>query len=92
MGYFLTAWHVVAAVLLVLIVNAAVVRKRRTPLPPGPRGWPVIGNVFDMPPSYHWKTFATWSEQYGTSLVVTATPFTPPQYAHHHAVHPQGIS
>ncbi|KAL1938327.1 hypothetical protein VTO73DRAFT_11778 [Trametes versicolor] len=70
MGYFLTAWHVVAAVLLALIVNAAVIRRRRTPLPPGPRGWPVIGNVFDMPASYHWKTFAMWGEQYGDLIML----------------------
>lgn len=93
MGYFLTAWHVVAAVLLALIVNAAVVRRRRTPLPPGPRGWPVIGNVFDMPASYHWKTFAMWGEQYGTSPTVAAIiRFPPPRRAHLHAVYSQGIS
>ncbi|KAJ7102588.1 cytochrome P450 [Mycena belliarum] len=47
--------------------------KRRVtlPLPPGPRGWPLIGNVFDMPESHAWKTFARWGDIYGGIMSVT---------------------
>lgn len=38
------------------------------PLPPGPKGWPIIGNVFDIPRTALWKTFHTWSGQYGEPL------------------------
>ncbi|KAJ7194939.1 cytochrome P450 [Mycena pura] len=45
--------------------------KRTQRLPPGPTGYPFIGNVFDMPKSHSWKTFAKWGEQYGGIVSVT---------------------
>lgn len=36
-----------------------------TPLPPGPKGLPIIGNVLEMPSSQEWKTFARWGKQWG---------------------------
>ncbi|KAJ6530948.1 cytochrome P450 [Mycena vulgaris] len=45
--------------------------KHREPLPPGPRGWPLIGNVFDMPKSHAWRTFARWGEIYGGIMSIT---------------------
>ncbi|KAJ7157971.1 cytochrome P450 [Mycena crocata] len=46
-------------------------RRSRRQLPPGPKGYPLIGNVFDMPTSHPWKTFAEWGEQYGGIMSVT---------------------
>ena len=48
--------------------------KRRTnasglPLPPGPRGLPFVGNVFDMPQTHNWLKVAEWKEKYGKSPV-----------------------
>jgi uncharacterized protein (TIGR03382 family) len=61
------------AVAVVLVVLTAVLwsfRRRRSafPLPPGPRGYPLVGNLFDMPPlqTQNWLTFAKWGEIYGT--------------------------
>jgi hypothetical protein len=34
-------------------------------LPPGPTGLPLVGNIFDMPSSKEWLTFAQWGEKYG---------------------------
>jgi hypothetical protein len=58
--------------LVVLTVVISSFRKRSPfPLPPGPRGYPVVGNLVDMPshqtPS--WLTFAKWGEIYGTYLL-----------------------
>ena len=34
-------------------------------LPPGPKGWPIIGNLFDMPRDYAWLKYAEWGKIYG---------------------------
>jgi len=38
-----------------------------SPLPPGPKGLPVIGNLCDMPTSFDWQTYHKWSKEFGTS-------------------------
>ncbi|KAG2158979.1 cytochrome P450 [Suillus bovinus] len=39
--------------------------KKNPPYPPGPPGWPLIGNVLDMPHIRPWLTFAEWGKKYG---------------------------
>lgn len=34
-------------------------------LPPGPAGWPVIGNLLDMPVTHQWLKFAEWKDIWG---------------------------
>ncbi|CCL99497.1 uncharacterized protein FIBRA_01515 [Fibroporia radiculosa] len=55
----------------VVVVSLILSSKRKGPLPPGPRGWPIIGNVFDMPTSYQWKTYTQWAEKWGDIISVT---------------------
>ncbi|KAF8066524.1 cytochrome P450 [Lyophyllum atratum] len=45
--------------------------RRRLPLPPGPQGWPIIGNLSDMPRETTWLTFAEWGKTYGAISSVT---------------------
>ncbi|OSX59347.1 hypothetical protein POSPLADRAFT_1150256 [Postia placenta MAD-698-R-SB12] len=62
-----------AAVLLVALLFV-VYRGRqsaRGPLPPGPRGWPLVGNVFDMPSTNEWNTYMSWGEKWGDIVSVT---------------------
>jgi hypothetical protein len=40
-------------------------RRSTPPPPPGPKGLPFIGNVFDMPTEQEWYTFADWATRYG---------------------------
>ncbi|KAG1745653.1 cytochrome P450 [Suillus lakei] len=49
----------------VYLVKQLVIKKNPTPYPPGPRGWPLIGNVLDMPRVKPWLTFAEWGQRYG---------------------------
>lgn len=49
----------------VYLVRQVVIKKNLKPYPPGPRGWPLIGNVLDMPRIKPWVTFTEWGQMYG---------------------------
>lgn len=40
-------------------------RRRNLPLPPGPKGYPLIGNVYDVPHHYTWLEYAEWARKHG---------------------------
>ncbi|KAG2072078.1 cytochrome P450 [Suillus decipiens] len=42
-----------------------VLNKNSAPYPPGPRGWPLVGNIRDLPEIKRWLTFAEWGKKYG---------------------------
>lgn len=46
------------------------------PLPPGPRGYPIIGNLFDAPTQHHWIKYFEWSKIYSKVPVISATNLT----------------
>ncbi len=62
-----TSLGLVSIVLGILLLHRVFIQSRRGHLPPGPKGLPLIGNVFDMPKSKEWLTFAKWGEQWGMS-------------------------
>ncbi|KAI0043597.1 cytochrome P450 [Auriscalpium vulgare] len=47
-------------------------RRARLSYPPGPKPLPLIGNLFDLPKSFSWLTYASWAKTYGdvVSIVV----------------------
>ncbi|KAI5888145.1 uncharacterized protein SCHCODRAFT_02550531 [Schizophyllum commune H4-8] len=54
---------------------ACAIRRRhhRAPLPPGPKGWPVIGNLLDIPSNYEWDKYMQWARELhaaGTSVII----------------------
>jgi hypothetical protein len=46
-------------------------RKRTLPRPPGPPGYPIIGNVLDMPSVDECVTFTQWRDTYGLCFIVS---------------------
>ena len=53
----------------VILGCAALVRlarwRSRSHLPPGPKGYPIVGNLLDLPPTHLWEKFGDWGKQYG---------------------------
>ncbi|KAG2139863.1 cytochrome P450 [Suillus bovinus] len=45
-------------------------KKNPAPYPPGPPGWPLVGNIADIPHNKAWLTFAKWGKKYGDILHV----------------------
>ena len=61
--------QVVALCVVVALAVSVFFRQRRRSLPPGPRGVPVLGNVFDVPKEFEWLAYDRWSREYGMSRV-----------------------
>ncbi|KAF7347310.1 hypothetical protein MVEN_01486400 [Mycena venus] len=57
--------------LVVLLCARYLFRWDRPSLPPGPRGWPLIGNSFDIPTHTVWQSFAQMGEKWGDLLSLT---------------------
>ena len=63
----------VVTVALGCIALVHVARRRRSDLPPGPRGYPIVGNLFDLPHTYIWEKFAEFGQQYGTLIFIRSS-------------------
>ncbi|KAJ7052941.1 cytochrome P450 [Mycena amicta] len=79
----LSSYTYLALAIAIAAVILFVKRSSKLPLPPGPRGWPIIGNLLDMPSGFEWETYMRWSREYhsdvihiniaGTSIVVLSS-------------------
>ncbi|GJE96494.1 cytochrome P450 [Phanerochaete sordida] len=63
--------EVLAVLLIVFTVSSVAFARRRSQhrYPPGPKGLPIIGNVFDVPTRNGWLVFSEWSRRYGSDVV-----------------------
>jgi hypothetical protein len=64
-SYALYAASAAAALVTLFAVQKQRAAKKRTSLPPGPKGLPVLGNVLDFASDKAWLTFDKWFKQYG---------------------------
>ena len=61
--------------LVTVVVLYTWLKKSRLPLPPGPKGWPILGNALDMPTKRPWEKYHEWSKTYGERNIMSlSTP------------------
>ena len=63
------------------------IRRRGHPYPPGPKPWPIIGNLLDSPKQSQWTAYAEMSKEHGLSDVIAkyCTIFTETSFHVHQA-------
>ena len=76
MGLLETYSYQILAALFLGCILFRQLRKSRSsnpnglPLPPGPKGYPLIGSLFDMPIDKPWLVYDEWSKTYGKSFLM----------------------
>ncbi|KAJ7155326.1 cytochrome P450 [Mycena filopes] len=60
--------RVLAAGVLAILLWFSLFRKKAL-TPPGPPGWPLIGNMFDLPKKETWKVYLEWSKKYDSDII-----------------------
>jgi len=63
-------YHALASVSFLYVICLTVLRgsrrnSKRLPYPPGPKGYPIIGNLLDAPTDKPWLTYDEWGKTYG---------------------------
>jgi hypothetical protein len=54
-------------VALVTLVVYLFTKPKRN-LPPGPKGFPLLGNLFQLPKAEQFRRFTEWKEEFGAAL------------------------
>lgn len=49
-------------------------RRNQLPTPPGPRGWPLIGNVFNIPSEFPWRIYNKWCRDNKSDMLFLRLP------------------
>ena len=68
-------YHILAALFFSVILfrqlkKGADGNPKGLPLPPGPKGYPLIGNLFDVPSDKPWVVYDKWRKTYGKTFMI----------------------
>ena len=65
MSFAVQVINVVLVVVALWLVKKVTEKKPLGRQIPGPKGWPIIGNLFDVPTEVEYKVFSQWRQKYG---------------------------
>nr|QFU47831.1 coumaroyl ester 3'-hydroxylase [Morus alba] len=64
---------IIPVAIILLLLSYKLYQRLRFKLPPGPRPWPVVGNLYDIRP-VRFRCFAEWAQSYGPIISVWFGP------------------
>ncbi|KAJ2922489.1 hypothetical protein H1R20_g14607, partial [Candolleomyces eurysporus] len=67
MGTYIDFFAVLAAGALLYAIHRR--RKPSLPFPPGPKGLPLVGNLFQVPTEFEWIKYHEWSTELNTDIL-----------------------
>jgi hypothetical protein len=65
MSFALQVLNIVLGVVALWLVKKVTEKKPLGRPIPGPKGWPIIGNLLDVPNEVEYKVFSQWKQKYG---------------------------
>ena len=65
MSFAVQALNIVLGIVALWLVKKVTEKKPLGRPIPGPKGWPIIGNLLDVPNEVEYKVFSQWRQKYG---------------------------
>jgi len=72
--FFYSSSCIISVFISIFFIKFQWKRLSRPPYPPGPKGFPLIGNLRDIPTSDAWVSYAQWAREFDSSSINLKLP------------------